>query len=505
MILTETPRRQRVTKLVGWGHWFAFFNILIAIVIASIYTFNSRLPDTALGAVYLFSNWFGHISFLTFIGFVILILPLCYLLPNVKVVKAIASVVAAVGLALLAFDALVYTKYGLHVSFSSAELLRNETRNVIANFGWQQWGFFALLFIVWLSFQLILANALWKRTERFKLRKYAQPLALFFIACFVTSHATHIWADANLYQPIVEQDDMFPLSYPATAKTLMSKYDLLDRDSYEQRKQLQLERRIQGVNYPTSALYCSINPQSNVNLLVLNHGDIDALVAELPVSKINNYYDLSSSAVAGQFSLLYGLPEMYQHVMYPITPVLLDLPAKLGLETYVYAPGFKYGNSSWDAFKQQFAQHSARLAIAFVSPEQAQELLSHFDFSAGQIVITGLQSDSQVSTYSNLQGVDQVSVAGHEDIAPTLLNAMGCSTNTELYSTGQNLMQLKRDWMVTSLGDKIVLLNPTRRIEVDSNGNHKIFDRQTGAELSEDLNTSVLSQGIKHLSRFIAK
>ena len=40
MILAESPRRQRVTKLVNWGHWFALANIIIAIVIASIFVFS---------------------------------------------------------------------------------------------------------------------------------------------------------------------------------------------------------------------------------------------------------------------------------------------------------------------------------------------------------------------------------------------------------------------------------------------------------------------------------
>ena len=151
-------------------------------------------------------------------------------------VKAISSTLAAIALALLAFDALLYNKYGVHLSFGSAELIRSEAQTAIAEFGWQQWGFLLLLFVVWLSFQLIVANALWQRIERLQRRKLGMPITTFFVACFVTSHAMHIWADANLYQPIVQQDDMFPLSYPATAKTLMARYSLLDIQNYQQRK-----------------------------------------------------------------------------------------------------------------------------------------------------------------------------------------------------------------------------------------------------------------------------
>ena len=48
MILAESPRRQRVTKLVNWGHWFALANIVIAIIIASVYVVSSPAPGTPL-------------------------------------------------------------------------------------------------------------------------------------------------------------------------------------------------------------------------------------------------------------------------------------------------------------------------------------------------------------------------------------------------------------------------------------------------------------------------
>ena len=96
MILAESPRRQRVTKLVNWGHWFALANIIIAIVIASIFVFSSPMPGTGVGTIFLLANWFGHISFMTFFGFVIFVLPLCYLVSNSRVIKASASVLSLI-------------------------------------------------------------------------------------------------------------------------------------------------------------------------------------------------------------------------------------------------------------------------------------------------------------------------------------------------------------------------------------------------------------------------
>ncbi len=319
MILSETPRRKLVTQLVTWGHWFALLNIIIAVTIAAIYILNSPAPGSSLGTFYLFTNWVSHIGFLTFFGFVILILPLCYLVPNARAVKALSSVLAALGLALLAFDALLYNKYGVHLSVNSAELIRTETQTAFAQFGWQQWGFLLLLFVVWLSFQLIVANALWQRISRLQKRKLGLPISSFFVSCFVASHAMHVWADANLYQPIVQQDNMFPLSYPATAKTLMARYSLLDIEDYQQRKALQFNKTMKGIVYPAEPVYCSVDNTKKVLLLSVVDGEMP--ISTVGLSEFEQHYLLQSSLKNGITTVLYGLPELYHGALQNYSPL----------------------------------------------------------------------------------------------------------------------------------------------------------------------------------------
>ncbi len=482
MILTETPRRQRVTKLVRWGHWFTFFNILIALTIASLYVFSSPTPSTGVGVAYLFSNWIGHIAFLTFIGFVLLILPLCYLVSNVKVVKAYAALIAAFGLAFLGFDALLYTRHGVHMSFNAAELVKSETVDVMQQLGWLQWGMLVLLFFVWLSFQLLLANALWKRIERFMLHRYAQPISLFFVACFFISHATHIWADANLYQPIVKQDDMFPLSYPATAKTLMSKYGMLDLTHYAQRKALQLDRNVHRVNYPLSPVYCSVKQDVSLYYIAVSAeqaNDFSDVLA--PVAP---FYDSSTSELQRQFSLSYGLPGLYQgNINRPA--LLLDLPAKLGLPV-------RHNTAD---------NEQSAIYLLTRNPEQARELIA--DNPQALFLLSSTNTSGQGLLYSNVTSSDKAPYTSLEDISPTLLALAGCQSNPAQHSTGQNVFSPQRNWLVTTQDDKIVLFSDKQRIDVDRQGNYSLYDVKTGQAITDDLNTSLLSQAVKHLSRFI--
>ncbi|MDF2177694.1 DUF3413 domain-containing protein [Aliiglaciecola sp. CAU 1673] len=508
MILGETPRRQRVSKLVSWGHWFALANILIAIVIASIYVFNSSLPNSALGMAYLLSNWFSHIAFLTFLGFVLFVLPLCYILPNVNLVKGLSSVLAAVGLALLAFDALLYNKHGLHLSLGSADLIRNETKIFIASFSWQQWSFLGLLFVVWLSFQLMLANGLWKRIERFQKKRIGLPIVSFFVICFSASHGAHIWADANLYQPIVKQDDMFPLSYPATAKTLLSKYDLLDIQNYQRRKELQLESQFTSAVYPTAPVYCGIDNQANLVLLVGTQDKrIGHLGSALDLHLKKAHFDIAGDQEDARFSILYGLPSLYRDVLSNQRPVPLDLTQKLGLPTMIYsaAPlpeGVSTLQVDWDTFAQVVPSTNPKLAIGFVDEEQMNLLLAGDLHKNSTLLLTRMLPNKEVALLSNIDLTDGDVPSSHEDLLPTLMHFLGCQAPSENYSTGQSLLSSKRKWLVSNSNGKIVLIEGQTKTEVDSQGNYKLYDLPDGEESAKPLNMNRLSQGIKHLSRF---
>lgn len=510
MILTETPRRKLVTQLVNWGHWFALLNIFIAVIIASVYILNSPSPSTVLGTVYLFSNWFSHIGFLTFFGFVIVVLPLCYLVNSAKVVKVISSILAALALALLAFDALLYNKYGVHLSLNTAELIRNEAQTAMAEFGWQQWGFLLLLFVVWLGFQLVVANALWQRIARLQKRKLGLPISTFFILCFVSSHAMHIWADANLYQPIVQQDNMFPLSYPATAKTLMSRYSLLDLDNYQQRKELQFDQSIQGILYPLEPIYCAVEKNKKVLLLLQVEGESSVELASLKA--VTKHYGLNSSVAAAQLSALFGLPELYHQALGHKRPLLLNLPGKLGLSVAVYSkiaivhPGITPFIMDWGNFEGQLQNAELNLAVGFVSQQQITDALTPEVLSNYQVLVSSIaKSDSGHTILLNNITLND-GLYSTEDFAPTVVNLMGCNAPVNTYSTGQNMLAPRnRSWLVSTQGSKVIVLHNDQRIEVMSNGNARVFGLGSGEEMSSPVDTNLLSQAIKRLSAFSSK
>ena len=515
MIISETPRRQLVNKLVAWGHWFTLANIMIAIAISGVYLFSSRMPSTLPGILYLFANWFSHIGFITFFGFVILILPMCYLVPNSRFLRTYASLIAAIVLALLALDALIYTRYGMHVSLTSAEFIRSHANIAIAELTSRQWGFFIISFVAWLMLLLTIANAFWKRIKRLQKLKWGAPIGAAFTGLFVFSHATHIWADAELYHPIIQQDDMFPLSYPATAKTLMSKYGLLNMESYQQRKQLQLNVNKRDIAYPTEPLYCAIDVERKISLfwLIDNSAPNTGLMTEHALTALPRHYDLSLDKISGIKNILYGLPDLYHWQLRSHRPIIADLPAKLGLSVNLfsdnpdYLTGMKIPDSDqWDDFKRSYQSSNTGLFIGFINQAQLNDLMAKSGRVANHtLFVSQLLNNREVSTFTNFTLSDGRKMSSHADLAATTLYELGCHTEPHLHTTGQRLQTEKRAWLVTSQNDRVLILYQDLKIEVDSSGNFFIYNLDDTPNNSVELNTSLLAQAIKLLSRFASK
>ena len=66
-------RRDKIARLISWGHWFTFINILLCLALGSLYIEASPSADTALSTLYGIVNWIGHFAFLPFVFFIILI------------------------------------------------------------------------------------------------------------------------------------------------------------------------------------------------------------------------------------------------------------------------------------------------------------------------------------------------------------------------------------------------------------------------------------------------
>ncbi|NQY63945.1 MAG: DUF3413 domain-containing protein [Alteromonadaceae bacterium] len=227
---------KRLLHLISWSHWFTFFNIIAAIGLSSFYLFSESASETIFGQVYLLTTWVSHMGFLTFMSFVLILFPLTLLFPQTKFIRTTASVIFTIELLLLVLDAFIYNRLGYHLSASSSEQIITLIANQIEQNSRSFWFASIVLCLLILTFEFVVSNYAWKHLKQLQKTVFARFFVLILVLSFVFSHITHIWADANLEYDILRQDTVFPLSYPSTAQTLLTKYGMFNRKDYIERR-----------------------------------------------------------------------------------------------------------------------------------------------------------------------------------------------------------------------------------------------------------------------------
>ncbi|NAW57579.1 MULTISPECIES: DUF3413 domain-containing protein [unclassified Vibrio] len=306
---------ERVSRLVGWGHWFAFFNIIAAMLIGTRYITQSPWPETLLGQFYLAISWVGHFGFLVFALYLLVLFPLTFLVPARKLFRLLSVCFATVGLTLLLIDTQAYQTISLHLNPVVWEVLfSDDTSSVSADLQ----HLFVVMPLIFLL-ELGLSEWVWRKQRKLSHKRVGRPLAAVFFVSFIGSHLIYVWADAYFYNPVTSQRANFPLSYPMTAKSFMEKHGLLDREEYLKR-QAENEGKTALVNYPLEPI--EFNRRANhLNVLVVSVNNLrsDALNAQdMPNTyqfaqqnlNFSNHFS-SSNDMFGVFGLFYGLPSSY--------------------------------------------------------------------------------------------------------------------------------------------------------------------------------------------------
>ncbi|MFM5301638.1 DUF3413 domain-containing protein [Aeromonas caviae] len=316
MVETGNPYRDNVSRLITWGHWFSFFNIILAMLISTRYLGAISWPSTTLGVTYLVISWIGHFSFLSFVTYLLTIFPLSFILPKEKPLRFISSIIATLALVLLLIDTQVFQLFKFHLNGQVWQLLLDQAQT-------EEGSIWSIIFVAVPAIfllQLLLSAYVWRKINKRKRRQYGNQVGLALLVCFILTHLVNSWADATLYQPITMQRANFPLSYPMTARSFLAKHGWLDLEQYEKKAEDQgsAEHRLL---YPLRPLSVSA-PSDHKNLLVVV---VDSLRADM-LNNINmpnlqryadNHFNFrqhmsgGNDEAMGMFSLFYGLPGHY--------------------------------------------------------------------------------------------------------------------------------------------------------------------------------------------------
>lgn len=316
MVTNRQRYREKVSQMISWGHWFALFNILLALGLGSRYLFVTDWPASLLGRVYALVSLLGHFSFIVFAGYLLVIFPLTFVVMSQRLLRFISAALATAGLTLLLVDSEVLSHFHLHLNPVVWDLVVNPDQSELSR-DWQ------LMFIcvpVLFLVEMLFGTWSWQKLRSLNRRRFGKPLAALFISAFFASHLIYIWADANFYRPITMQRANLPLSYPMTARKFLEKHGLLDQQEYERRLVQQGNPEAVAVEYPLSDLSYG-DKGSGYNLLMIVVDGIRAkdVAQDMPALtrfaqenvRFSDHYSSGNHADTGLFGLFYGISPTY--------------------------------------------------------------------------------------------------------------------------------------------------------------------------------------------------
>lgn len=552
--------RDETSQRISWGHWFALFNIVVALLIASRYAFNTDWPNTLFGKLYFFVSLFGHFSFVVFAFYLLLLFPLSFLIKNNLLYRSVSVLIATIGMTTLLLDTEVYKRFFLHLSPLVWDLLVNPDEGELAR-AWQ------LLFVpmpLILLAEMLYSRWCWNKIRSFNRQTWGKYVAIFFLACFSATHLIYAWADMSLYRPITAQKANYPLSYPMTARGFLERHNLLDRDQFEQ--QLEEGGRLDTfyLNYPSQRLEYGATP-NRVNVLFINLSGLsnqDIQTESMPnLSKISeqsrrfmHHYSGGDSATAGIVSLFYGLSGRYVDAILsekepsPLISTLQNFDYQFGLFSHngfaepIYQralfSGFKLpkANSNQEAVSQWKTWLNKRNALPFFS---YLDLAYQNDADTQiELIWQGLREQgllhrtlviitadiakrtphtnsfdvtrTQVPMLMYWQGEQSqyLPISSHLDILPTLLSQFfGVSSPIESYAQGIDLTKTnERKWLISSNYKWNVAIMPDgEQYHIDHKGDFEHYDSEGERLKSSRPPLALFLQLIQQSNQFVEK
>ena len=492
----------KIDRLLRWGHWYTFFNVLLALLITSSYFFADTWPATTTGWIYLLANWLGHTAFLCFLYFIITIFPISLLFPSQKHVRGIGAVLSSLGLVALIFDAYVYHSLGYHAGSASYEqtidLLRQQVVTNLRNFILIT----ATVGGVLLAIELVISNFCWKKVERLKRSGVGRPALSIFLGCFVFSHLMHVWGDAVGHLDITRQDNTMPLSYPATARTVLARYQLLE-PSQLPRKGAEGWLAQAGVGENPVMLSCA----TPANIKPLQIWVVPGLTAEQnQLLQLQSFKLLPQHMVPvdSQIATVNLLSAQLASKAALTQPTWLDqLPA--GLWSYQSAQ-LAEQRSPWLVTlpKQQSS------TIQWFLPDDSAELTNRLKQRAADEQMLVIEISSQNEQFAigqskvwyywpalHEQRISQVSQ--HLDIVPTVLAYAGCSNKHPWI--GDNLLAPVQQAKLNIVGHQLFTFRKDKMLVVNEDGQFSVWSAGTLVPLEQKPDLPMLTDALNRLPK----
>jgi len=551
---------KRLLHLISWSHWFTLFNIIAAIALSSFYVFNENSPETALGIIYLLTNWTSHMGFLTFMSFVLILFPITLLFPHTRFIRGTASIIFTIGLFLLILDGFVYSRLGYHLNASSSEQIFSLLKTIGQN-NRNFWLYSAIVGVLIFAAELVISNYAWKHLKELQGAVFAKIIVIPLLLFFFISHIIHIWADANLEYDVLQQDTVLPLSYPSTAKALLTKYGLFDRDDYIARRNSPLSFSHPIPQYSQLGSQCQANTkltQSAFLILsneMLTTKQIQRFKRNSSVNAINIKHHIDNALFTDAwFNLFFSLPTIYQEqlIAQQSKPLLFQALDKgngvkrftiIGndnkddnatsywfeslFDSTTHLSGvssliFSDGNTNYTdqlnniepglhvLYFNEPNSHQLDLfmnALLLAQSQKEQKDIIWVGSIGNKSQTTSLTTKPSLFILPNTKKQTVKRLSSQMDIQPTLMTQwLGCELDKNTFTNGQNILHIKKNRLIANtMQSGIMVFNKDQSVFIDQNGNFESHSIQLDTPITVSANFPLMIDAVHSIKQFSQK
>lgn len=333
-------------RLLRWWGWLLLTTLALLLLVTARYFEVIDLDTRPASLLFRAMMLVAHFTAVATVSLLPALIAIG-LWPRPRVVIPLGVLCGAAAVAALLIDTQVYQLYRFHINAGVLNLLLGGAASETFVFSGAMYIQAALLGAAILAAFSVAGVWLWRHVtlpaRRPAISRAAVPL---LVTALVGFHSIHIWADAVGYQPFLEQTEVLPMRYAATAKRLLRAHGF-------NLNQMQVALTDDGpsgkkLSYPLAPLTCRA-PESppNIVVIVIDSWRFDELNERVTPNiesfarrsaRFVDHYSGGNATRIGMFSLFYSIPGTYWHRMLAERqgPVLIEQLEKLRYDVQVF-------------------------------------------------------------------------------------------------------------------------------------------------------------------------
>jgi len=333
-------------RLLRWWGWLLLTTIGLLLLVSLRYFEVVDLDARPASMLFRLSMLLAHFTTVAALSLLPALL-LAAAWPRPRIAIPLGVLCAAAAVALVLVDTYVYQLYRFHINAGVLNLLFGGAARETFVFSAAMYAQAAATAASILTVLSLASLWSWRRLVRSEGRSTMRMrVTAVLTGALVSFHSMHIWADAAGYEPFLEQTEVLPMRYAATAKRLMRAHGV--NLSTLQVEDLEGAQEGNQLSYPLQPLTCSPPAQPpNIVVIAIDSWRFDALDERVTPNierftrrsiRFMDHYSGGNATRIGMFSLFYSIPGTYWHRMLAARqePVFIEQIATLGYDVQAF-------------------------------------------------------------------------------------------------------------------------------------------------------------------------